>query len=319
MSILKNIKKKAGKKAKQLKLLRFHAKQTSTKRFERKRIIICFNGQIPHGGLVDRLKGIVSFYEIAKVLDYDFFIQFNNPFLLDTFLEPNTVQWQIKPEAVTYNSKTTKLIYAINDFDVNPLTLIRESKAETFLVYANIDYLSKIYPEVTGAVLETKWRTCFNELFKKSFLLESKLKGVEKDKYIAFHTRFTTLMGDFEDTTELVLSKDEKEALILQLQKKVQMLLQNNDSKCYGFSDSIQFLNSIKEKEKVYLVEGNPFHMDNFDANASLEGHLKTLLDFFMISESETVYFLKLGKMYHSSFSKYAAIVGNKPFKIITD
>ncbi|WP_299251665.1 hypothetical protein [uncultured Lacinutrix sp.] len=319
MSILKSIKKKAGKKAKQLKLLRFHAKQTSNKRFDKKRIIICFNGQIPHGGLVDRLKGIVSFYEVAKVLDYNFFIQFNNPFTLNTFLEPNTVQWKIKDEAVTYNSKTTKLVYVINDFNVNPLTLIKESKAETFLVYANIDYLSKMYPEVTGTVLENKWRTSFNELFKKSSLLESKLKSVEKDNYIAFHTRFTTLMGDFQDTTALVLAKDEKDALIFQLQKKIQTLLQGSDNKCYGFSDSIQFLKTIKEKENIHLVEGNPFHMDNFDTNASLEGHLKTILDFFMLSESETVYFLKLGNMYHSSFSKYAAIVGNKPFKTITD
>jgi hypothetical protein len=116
-----------------------------------------------------------------------------------------------------------------------------------------------------------------------------------------------------------VLSKDEKEALILQLQKKIQTLLQNSKNKCYGFSDSIQFLNIINSKENIHLVEGNPFHMDNFDANASLEGHLKTILDFFMLSESETVFFIKLGKMYQSSFSKYAAIVGNKPFKTITD
>ena len=319
MGIKKNIKKAIGKKAKQIKLLRYHAKQTSNRRFDRKRIIMCFNGQISHGGLVDRLKGIVSFYEISKVLGYDFFIQFNNPFTLDAFLEPNEVQWEIKPEQVTYNSKTTKLVYVINDFEVNPLEVIKKSKAETFLVYANIDYLNKIHPGASAKVIEAKWRTNFHALFKKSLVLESKLKTVEKGKYIAFHTRFTTLMGDFEDTTALVLPKNEKEALILQLQKKIQTLLQNSECKCYGFSDSIQFLKTIKAKENICLVEGKPFHMDNFDANASLEGHLKTILDFFMISESETVYFIKLGKMYHSSFSKYAAIVGNKPFKIITD
>lgn len=319
MSTIKNIKKKLAKKAKQLKLKRFHAKQSSTKRYAKKRIIICFNGQIPHGGLVDRLKGIVSFYEIAKLLDYNFFIQFNNPFNLDAFLEPNTVDWTIFPEEVTYNSKHTELIYAINNFDINPLNRIKNSKAETFIVYANIDYLNKFYPQETTESRQEKWRISFNQLFKKSALLNQKLKGVEPDKYIAFHTRFTTLMGDFADTTSLVLSDNEKDNLVLQLQLKIQELLNNTNSKCYGFSDSINFLNTIKTKENIYLVEGNPFHMDNFDANASLEGHLKTILDFFMISESETVYFLKLGKMYHSSFSKYAAIVGNKPFKIITD
>jgi hypothetical protein len=319
LSVLKNIKRTFGKKAKHYKLLRFHGKQSTNKQIGKKRIIICFNGQVSHGGLVDRLKGIISFYEIAKILGYDFFIQFNHPFTLATFLEPNLVPWQIQPEAVTYNARNTKLVYVINDFKANPLEIIKNDKAQTFLVYANIDYLNTIYPNVSATALEAKWRTSFNALFKKSARLDSKLNAVESDAYIAFHTRFTTLLGDFKDTTALVLSVDEKEALLLQLQNKIHLLLQDNKSKCYGFSDSIQFLQTIKAKENIFLVEGNPFHMDNFDANASLDGHLKTMIDFFMIAGSDQVYFIKLGKMYASSFSKYAAIVGNKPFKIITD
>ena len=49
---------------------------------DKKRIIICFDGLFPHGGLVDRLKGIISFYEVAKKLDYDFYIYFEHPFPL---------------------------------------------------------------------------------------------------------------------------------------------------------------------------------------------------------------------------------------------
>lgn len=319
MSLKKNIRKILGKKTKQLKLLQFHAKKISVKRYQKKRVIVCFNGVLSHGGLVDRLKGIVSFYEIAKSLDYDFYIQFDDPFSLDVFLEPNVLDWKIDRREVHYHPTKTKIVYTVNNFNINPLELIRKSSAETFLIYANIDYLKILYPHESSEFLETKWKTNFNELFKKSKLLESKLKGVEKDKYICFHTRFTTLMGDFVDTTSLVLSDVEKEDLIDQLQKKVQIIIESSNQKCYAFSDSIYFLNTIKVKENVHLVKGNPFHMDNFKKGSNLEGHLKTVLDFFMISESEKVYFLKIGRMYHSSFSKYAAIIGNKPFEIITD
>ena len=40
----------------------------------------------------------------------------------------------------------------------------------------------------------------------------------------------------------------------------------------------------------------------------------ETLVDFFMIAESQNVYFLKINPMYSSAFSKYAAIIGNKTF-----
>ncbi|WP_299888620.1 hypothetical protein [uncultured Lacinutrix sp.] len=289
------------------------------KRYQRKRIIVCFNGVLPHGGLVDRLKGIVSYYEIAKCLDYDFYIQFDDPFSLDVFLESNVLDWKIKRKEVQYHPTKTKIIYTVNNFNINPLDSIKKSNAETFLIYANIDYLKILHPNEASAFLEEKWKTNFNELFKKSKLLESKLKGIEKDKYICFHTRFTTLMGDFVDTTSLILNNTEKDKLINQLQKEIQVITESSNHKCYAFSDSIHFLNTIKAKEDINLVKGNPFHMDNFKNDDNLEGHLKTVLDFFMISESEKVYFLKIGKMYHSSFSKYAAIIGGKPFEIITD
>ena len=316
---VKSIKKVLRKHVKKTLFYLHYAKQISLKsNTDRKRIIICFDGLFPHGGLVDRLKGIVSFYEIAKLLDYDFYIQFDNPFNLDTFLEPNTVNWLINRSDVTWHPTQTKLIYVVNNFDAKPLESIKKSNANTFIVYANIDYFNTFYPSVNAKTLEDKWRVSFNELFKKSEVLNEKLKGVENEKYIAFHTRFTSLMGDFADSTTKVLSETEKETLLKQLQGEVQSIVKGTDYKCYAFSDSVRFLEDIKTKENVHIVEGNPFHMDNYQGGSTIEGHLKTMLDFFMIANSEAVYFLKIDPMYHSSFSKYAAIIGDKPFKMIS-
>ena len=57
---------------------------TLFKRQGNKRIIICMDGVISHGGLVDRFKGVMSFYEISKILNYDFYIHYN-PSLKDCF------------------------------------------------------------------------------------------------------------------------------------------------------------------------------------------------------------------------------------------
>ena len=41
------------------------------------------------------------------------------------------------------------------------------------------------------------------------------------------------------------------------------------------------------------------------------------LIDFFMIAKSQKVYFLHVKPMYNSSFSKYAAIIGNTKFEAL--
>lgn len=311
---VKLIKKAASKQLKLLKLYFSYVKYFSFKQSKKKQIVVCFDGLFPHGGLVDRLKGIVSFYQIAQELGYDFKLLFDNPFQLSTFLKPNQVDWQINRNQLKWHPAKSKFLYLINNFNVNPLQVIKTSKAQIFYVYANIDYAKTTYSNLTETELETKWRTSFNILFKKSPFLDTKLNEMEASTYIAFHSRFTSLMGDFVDTTTKVLSNTEKATLLNQLLLIVDRVKKDENKPAYVFSDSVNFIEYIQSKTEVKTVKGNPFHMDNFKGNSNLEGHLKTLIDFFMLSKSQTVYFLNLKPMYNSSFSKYAAIIGNTKF-----
>lgn len=59
--------------------------------------------------------------------------------------------------------------------------------------------------------------------------------------------------------------------------------------------------------------------MDDFSNKSTLDKHLKTMIDFFMIVNCEATYFLRVDPMYYSSISKYAAIIGNRPFTMITN
>ncbi|RAJ16997.1 hypothetical protein [Olleya aquimaris] len=305
-------------KKKKKQMLFFHyLKYFSLKQPKHKQIVICFDGLFTHGGWVDRLKGIVSFYQIAQELGYDFKILFDNPFNLSTLLAPNVVDWELKRSALTWHPTQTKCLYLVNNFKANPLQLIKTSKANTFYVYANIDYSKATFPKLDTQALEQKWRADFNALFKKSELLDKKLKVITSEPYIAFHSRFTTLMGDFVDTTSKVLSVTEKEQLSQKLLAIINRVKAESNINTYVFSDSINFINYIKQNTTVKVVEGNPFHMDNFTKSTHLEGHLKTVIDFFMIANSENVYFLNVKPMYNSSFSKYAAIIGNTDFQVL--
>ncbi len=281
-----------------------------------KTIVVCFDGLVKHGGLVDRLKGIVSFYHIAKHLGYKFQIVFHDPFELSTLLEPNLINW--KPSRLKWHPIRSKILYLVNNFEAQPLALIQNSKAQTFYVYANIDYSVSIFPEIAAKQHEVLWREAFHALFKKSRLLEERLKMLQQQNYIAFHTRFTSILGDFRDTNTNMLSKEAQEHLKADLKTAIAHVTAKVNKEAYIFSDSINFITFITQNSNLKSIPGQPLHMDNLGQdNKALDGHLKTLIDFFMLAHSDTIYFLNLGEMYNSSFSKYAAMVGATKFERI--
>lgn len=315
--IKKKFKQYLGKKYKELCLFMHYSKYLNLEEIKTKQIVVCFDGLFPHGGLVDRLKGIVSFYLIAKELGYDFKILFDTPFELSMFLQPNTIDWEFKKHNIKWHPTKTKYLYLINNFDANPLDIIRKSQAHQFFVYANIDYSKSVFPELNQSNLEKKWREGFNQLFTKSDYLEDKLNAISTKPFIAFHSRFTSLMGDFKDTSKKKLSKEAKETLCEKLLQIINRVKQQEQQNAYLFSDSVNFINYIKQHVNIDVIEGNPFHMDNFEMRDGIEGHIKTLVDFFMISKSNKVYFLKVSPMYNSSFSKYAAVIGSVTFECL--
>jgi hypothetical protein len=292
-----------------LKSIRFSKSNHTT-------IIICFDGVVSHGGLLDRLKGVISFYEVAKIKNVDFKIHFNHPFHLSDFLESNEVNWQI--ENLKFNPLQDEVLYLMNNFHVNPLELIHPTKKKSYFVYCNIDYLKTIHSQFSEVENSNLWRNNYQQLFKESLLLKESIANLPQVKNIVCHTRFTTLMGDFADTTSIVLNHDEKEILVNKILERLNEIhKQNENTTIYVLSDSVVFLNIIKEKTNFKTLSGTPKHVDVKSSSSSLEEHLKTFTDFYFMSKSEHVFLLKIDTMYNSSFSSYAAIIGNKPFTII--
>lgn len=317
MKPVKAIKKSIAKCYKKLILIRYYSKRLSfSNSNEKQKIVICFDGNFPHGGLVDRIKGIISFYEISKILNCEFKVFFNHPFELTDFLKPNEVDWMINEKDLKYPVLSSKILYLNNDFKTNPLELLKSSKAKSVFVYCNVDYLPVLYPNKNESELNEIWRNNYLELFKISDFLREKLIETNKPR-MTFHTRFTTLMGDFSDSTKLILNEKEKQDLIQKVVKSIEKTATLHSNKeIYVLSDSESFINYIKNNTPYKTLEGTPKHLEN-NENQDVNFHLKTFLDFYFLVESDMIFLVKIDKMYNSSFSRYASILGNKSFKYI--
>lgn len=313
--------KKISMLAKQLTLLLYYSKKINfSEDIDKRKIIICFDGLFSHGGLVDRLKGIVSFYEAAKILDYDFYIHFNHPFHLSHLLKPNKVNWEIKEKELKYNPLTTKVLYLMDDFTVNPLDLLRNLKGQTFFVYSNVDYFKTMHKDNSEAENQKAWRSNYNELFTVTDQLNKEIQKIDSADSIVFHARFASLMGDFKDSSSIVIQENKKKELINKLIQKIQVTsMLHPNKKIYVLSDSIIFLNYIKQNTSFIVLEGSPKHIGIKNKHTDLDSHYKTFVDFYFMTKCDALYLLKFDQMYNSGFSKYAAIVGNKKFTILQE
>ena len=69
------------------------------------------DGRKSHGGLADRLRGIVSTYEYCLNHRVDFRIHFTSPFNLEDLLLPNEYDWRIGAGEISYNPTFSTPVY----------------------------------------------------------------------------------------------------------------------------------------------------------------------------------------------------------------
>ena len=290
------------------------------KTIERNRVICIYDGKIKNGGLADRLRGIVSVYEVCKELGIEFKLLFTSPFKLQQFLEPNNVDWQITKEELNYNTNVTDICY------IDTLTGSDYEAAKQKKWFSK--EFKKQYKEFhirTNAFFSYKgnYSKLFHELFKPSARLQASIDREKSNlgtQYISTSFRFMNLLGDFNETAEITtqLSNKEKEELIEKNLKQLEALhKQFPKKKILVNSDSVTFLEHASNFEFVYIIPGNVTHIDANGSNDEYEVYEKTFLDFFMIANAEKIYLLRTGNMYNSGYPYAASLIYNKPFEKI--
>ncbi len=295
------------------RLFKYYTLQKSCKK---NLYISLIDGRYYHGGMADRFKGMVSIYAFCKAQNLDYRICYKYPFQLENYLIPNIYNWQLKDnEFLSYNIFHSKPLILSKETEGKRLFRTRSNKQ--FHIYFNRDILEQIN---THFQKNYQWGELFHELFKPtarlSAAIEQNLTQISQN-YIALVFRFQQLLGDFNETGYPILSDPEKQILIQKCLAQInQMHTQHPHQAFLITSDSISFLQEAQKIENCYIIPGKLTHMD-YTRNDDFDIHLKSFVDFFMLSKSQKIYSIGTKQMYPSEFPLYAAKLGNIPFQRI--
>lgn len=313
--------KSLSRKVVECKLLKYYSDKsentTSVTNENSTTLIFMVDGRMIHGGLSDRLRGMISIYKYAKEHNYDFKIYHRYPFALEDFYIPSKIDWRIQNQDLKYNLKEAQPVfveslgYLFENYTINKV-LDDQIKADgrQYHIYTNVDLAGK------------QFNKYFNELFTESPYLHASvinLQGMLPHKYNAMVFRFQQLLGDFSEGHYPTLSKKEQIALIKKCINKVKDIQSKQKDKLPFLitSDSSTFLNEVVKLPNVYIIPGKVVHMD-YSISEKENVYLKSFLDLTLLSHAQSVYLLKTGKMYKSGFALRAALIGNSLYKEIS-
>ena len=113
-------------------------------RFKRE-VVIMVDGKLPHGGLTDRFRNILSIYSYCKTNGIPFKVYYNFPAPLTNYLVPNKYDWEIRSKDLSYHILSSQEI----DLYVNELPLTGERKSSQARDYNNHIHLTTLDQELS--------------------------------------------------------------------------------------------------------------------------------------------------------------------------
>lgn len=266
-----------------------------------------FKPNYKHPGLADRIKAIVSSYNIAKANGYKYKLYFETPFRLFDYLMPN-YDMGVNLSDIDYSLFDTRLTrerYKEN------LIKLRPNKQYQCYEYEGHS-MPRVFPN-TGR----RWCDVFHEMFRPSVKLEAAYKSlnIKEHTYVSCHLRFVNALEKFENTffDNYISSEMDRQSLINRCKKGIQEILDENPNKdVYVFSDSKLFLDSLADIPVKVLPHDKIEHVSE---GADDDSVLKTFLDLYVMSKGDAVYRFCAPELYSiSHYALLAATIGDIPF-----
>ena len=282
---------------------RYRLKYRPIRAKKRNVLYIVFVPDRVHAGLSDRLKVIVSSYNLAKFNGYQFKCYFETPFPLSRYLEPK-FDWVANFEELEYSIIDTKIINERKNNNGRHLVPNKQ--------YHIYNYFSDFFEEYF-ADTKCQWVELFYELFRPSELLMDALSAynIEERTYISVHLRFVNALEHFEDTffENKIDDESQRQALIAKCKRGItEIVNQHPNTQVYVFSDSKVFLDSLNDIQVKILGSECLGHCGE---NTNDDVHMKTFVDLFFMSRSKEIYWITCPEIYqYSGFAKMAARIG---------
>ena len=251
------------------------------------------DSRIPHGGMFDRLKGLITIYAISKGFGKPFKLNWTYLFELCKNLEPNEYDWLIDESQMNFGLLSYNNVIAYGEI-VDPSRLYKKRSSESHF-YCGYNSLDKVNAHFGTSY---QWGELYRELFRPTNYLQRYLDQYQSEigsNYIAIHTRFMNLLGDKTETdiNPELASENQKSALVeaaINSVKKISELHPN--TRILIASDSMVFIEEIKKaKLDVYIVPGTVKHIDTAGETDDSE-NIKIFTDYYLISSAQKVYSL---------------------------
>jgi hypothetical protein len=278
-------------------------------------IIFMVDGKIRHGGLADRLSGIMNIYAVCKVRNISFKLYWIFPFEIQNYLIPNEYNWIIQEDEISYSMKYSRVVVKIQE-DTVLKNLKLNKQIHIYCNNKNLDQINNVYHA------NFKYSDLFNELFKRPESLQRKFNTIInnnlKNTYIGIQFRFMDLLGDFnEERLCNELPDFKKQELLTLCYNIVKYICNIYHEHIFLTSDSMTFLTYIAERmDNIFFIPGNTTHMDR-ESNASLLIHEKTFLDFFVLASARKIINIYGHGLYKSNFGIFASKIYNRDFQAI--
>lgn len=177
-------------------LQRYYSTESPRRGISQTEVVMMVDGRCLHGGLSDRIRGIVNVYSYCRTHCIPFRIHHVYPFNLTDYFEPAHIDWRIESEELSYNSNEAYpvVLQAVHlQQKLHSLYLrqtLKRHKGKQIHVYSNTVMNDKAFHDN------------FNHLFQPTPLLQQAIDAVPlkpHSGYVAMVFRFQQLLGDFKE------------------------------------------------------------------------------------------------------------------------
>ena len=292
------------------------------------KVIFLCNKIEAHGGLSDRMHGMISVYKLCRELGLEYKLAHFHPFDISLYLQPNKVDWYIPEEYVDMNKHNVVIV----DCPILPNKITGFTDRQGF--YYHLNRLTKALKKAskkgkqihvysnTSLTTPEEYNEYFHELFKPSEDLQRQVDWNLRQiggEFVSVTTRFQNLMGDFYEGKlykELDTEEEKQEYIRKCICKVEEIHGKHPDKKMLVTSDSARFLGEAKKLPYVHIIPGKLVHMQ-FTTDSAYEDYLKNFVDLLTLSEAQKVYLIQTGTMYLSHFAETASMINNRPYEVI--
>lgn len=290
----------------------FYNKVRFSLRNNKKRIIYTADGSINHGGIIDRMKGILTTFYLSKKNNFRFYIFQNSPIKYSDVWDNK----KININTLFFNPFRFKIIYISTLKRLEIFSNKKLNKHITYLIYCSENILAYKYENGDWEGQTRKLYNQFNALGNNKIerLIQEKYSSLLYDKIELIHYRCLNYFNDFDDTNLKPLKKEKREELLKNIISNAKR--NYNDSKNRIFiSDSRTLLKGLDNSGfKVFSLNSTK-HIDN--KGHKKEEYLNAYLENHIITKAENVnsYILyHKEKPFNSHFAYYPSIIGGATF-----